>query len=237
MQGFVHSIETGGMTDGPGIRYVVFLSGCPLRCLYCHNPDTWNMGSGEPTTVSELIKDVKKYKNFHKVSGGGLTISGGEPLLQSKFLLELLKAAKAEGIHTALDTSGYAKPEIVAEILDYTDLILLDIKSINPKIYSDLTGVEISPTLNTLEQARKKGVDVWIRYVLVPGITDNTEDIQALADHLRPYPNIKRIQVLPFHKMGEHKWEALGLGYKLHQTQPPTEKSLQSTRKTLLNAD
>lgn len=232
-QGYIHSIETGGMVDGPGIRYVVFFSGCPLRCKYCHNPDTWKMKSGKLKTVEEIIKDALKYKNYLRFSGGGMTITGGEPFMQPKFMAELLKAARANGIHTAVDTSGYAAHSTVSEALDYTDLLLLDIKSINPDTFQNVAGVPIHRTLDLLEAANHKRIPVWIRFVLVPGLTDNVEDMKKMADFLRPYRNIEKIEVLPFHKMGEYKWEELGMDYELHDTPSPTAEQLDLAKSIL----
>ncbi|MCL2170947.1 MAG: pyruvate formate-lyase-activating protein, partial [Defluviitaleaceae bacterium] len=233
MAGNVHSIETGGMADGPGIRYVVFFSGCPLRCKYCHNPDTWDLGAGGQMTVGAIISDAQKYESYRRFSGGGLTISGGEPLMQSAFALELLRAARAHNIHTALDTSGFGASEHLDDILDNTDLLILDIKSINPNVFQKLTGAKIDKTLQMLDLARKKNKATWIRHVLVPGYTDNPDDIHAMANHLRDYPNIEKIQILPFHKLGEHKWESLGFDYELYDTQPPTQESIDFARNIL----
>ena len=223
MIGRIHSIETGGTVDGPGIRYVIFFQGCPLRCLYCHNPDTRDPAQGKETSVEELLEDIKKYKSYFKFSGGGVTVSGGEPLLQPKFLIELLKALKNEGIHTAVDTSGYANLEAVKEVFDYTDLVLLDIKSINPDTFKKVASVDIEPTLNLAKYLAEKNIKMWIRYVVVPGLTDSILDAQKLADYLASFKNIEKVEILPFHKMGEYKWEALGYDYTLKGTLPPDE--------------
>ncbi|MCL2569485.1 MAG: pyruvate formate-lyase-activating protein [Oscillospiraceae bacterium] len=233
ISGYVHSVETAGMVDGPGIRYVVFFSGCNLRCKYCHNPDTWKLRDGRLVTVGELIRDIKKYRSYLHFSGGGVTITGGEPLLQWDFLLELLKACRSLGIHTALDTAGYTPADVARETLPYTDLLMLDIKSINPAVYQDLTGGRLGPTLEVLRIAREIGLPVWIRYVLVPGLTDDEEDIQALAAYLRDFPNVEKIEVLPFHKLGEYKWAELGLTYELADVQPPTQAAVDRAREIL----
>jgi len=219
-------VETGGMVDGPGIRYVLFFSGCNLRCQYCHNPDTWKLHDGQLTSVEDVIQDIRKYKSYLHFSGGGVTFTGGDPLVQSHFLVELLKACKNEGLHTALDTAGYAPVDVAQRALRYTDLLLLDLKSMNPFVYKDLTGVRLDPTLEVLRLSRNMGVPVWIRFVLVPGITDNADDLHAMAAFLEDFPNIEKIEVLPFHKMGEYKWEELGVPYALSAVEPPTQAEL-----------
>lgn len=230
MIGRIHSVETAGTVDGPGIRYVVFFQGCPLRCLYCHNPDTREPNSGKEISVEELVTDIKKYRSYMKYSGGGVTISGGEPLLQPQFLTALLKALKAEGFHTAVDTSGYANIENVKEVFEYTDLVLLDIKSIVPKTFKKVTAVEIDRTLKTAEYLDKKSIKMWIRYVIVPDLTDSLDDAEKLADYISKLKNVERVEILPFHKMGEYKWENLGYEYKLKDTQPPDPKLIEDIK-------
>lgn len=224
--GRIHSIETCGTVDGPGIRFVIFMQGCPLRCKYCHNPDTWKLGDGEEKTVEELISEIKKYKSYMKFSGGGVTVTGGEPLLQGKFIKELFKKCKEENIHTAVDTSGYIFNDITKEVLDYTDLVLLDIKSYNKKSYKYITGVELDPTLNFMEYLGKINKPVWIRYVLVPGLSDNEESIKGLSLYLSNFRNVDKIELLPFHKMGEFKWKELGYDYELSNTEEPTKEEI-----------
>lgn len=219
----IHSIESCGTVDGPGIRFVVFTQGCPLRCQYCHNPDTWKMSDGKETSADELIKEALKYKSYMKFSGGGVTVTGGEPLLQVDFVKEFFTKLKKQGVHTAIDTSGYIFNDKVKEVLDLTDLVLLDIKHFDPHHYKNLTGVDIAPTLKFLDYLGNKDIKVWIRYVLVPGLTDQMEHIEALSKHLSQYTNIERIELLPFHKMGEFKWKELGLEYKLKNTQEPSK--------------
>jgi len=229
MEGYVHSIYSGGMVDGPGIRTVVFFSGCPLRCLYCHNPDTWELKSGTKYTVEEIIKEVLKYKSFYK-TGGGVTISGGEPLMQAEFLTEVLKGCKQNGIHTVVDTSGYANMETARDVLRHTDLLLLDIKSFNSQVYEKLTGVEIEKTLNMLQLAREMNIPTWIRYVLVPGLTDNENELREMTTFLQDYPNVKKIDILPFHKTGEFKWKEQGIPYQLADTQEPSAEAVTAAR-------
>ena len=232
-QGYVHSVETGGMVDGPGIRYVVFLSGCSLRCKYCHNPDTWKRNDGRLMTVNEVIRDIKKYRSYLKFSGGGVTITGGEPFVQPDFLVELLAACRAYGLHTALDTSGHGTGYLVESALQYTDLLLLDIKSINPEVYKNLTGVSIERTLEMLWLSNSLNIPTWVRYVLVPGYTDDFDDIKKLADFLRPFTNVKKIEVLPFHKLGEHKWENMDTPYELADVEPPGREVLKKAKAIL----
>ena len=228
--GFVHSIDTCGMVDGPGIRYLIFLSGCPLRCKYCHNPDTWKMQTGKRMSVDEIVADARRYKSYMKFSGGGVTVTGGEPLSQLRFLEVLLSEIKAAGFHTAIDTSGYAPGQNLSRVLANTDLVLLDIKSINPETYKAVTGVRIDSTLNMLETCREMGRKVWVRFVLVPGLTDDIDDMRRLAEYLKPYENVERVEVVPFHKVGEYKWRDLGLEYELDDVRPPGNELLDVAR-------
>ena len=232
-EGYVHSIDTGGMVDGPGIRYVIFLSGCYLRCKYCHNPDTWKLKSGKLVTVGDTIKEIKKYSSYLKFSGGGVTITGGDPFVQPEFLIELLRACKANGIHTTIDTSGYAKRHDAERALLCTDLLLLDFKTFNPVTYKNLTGVAIDRTLDVLEISRELKVPVWIRFVLVPGYTDNMDDIKRMADYIKSFDNVEKVDVLPFHKLGEYKWANLGISYELADVQPPTSEMLEQAQTIL----
>nr|WP_307991203.1 pyruvate formate-lyase-activating protein [uncultured Niameybacter sp.] len=226
MIGRIHSVETCGTVDGPGIRYILFTQGCPLRCKYCHNPDTWKMNDGREEDTADLIRDIVKYKSFMKFSGGGITVSGGEPLLQPEFVKDLFMKCKQEDIHTCLDTSGFVSIEKANPVLDYTDLVLLDIKSYNPTVYKDLTGVSLDPTLAFAKHLNDRNIPVWIRYVLVPDLTDNDQDIEDLAQFLTTLTNVQRIDILPFHKMGEFKWEQLGYEYSLLDTEQPTKESV-----------
>lgn len=225
MKGRIHSIETCGAVDGPGLRYIVFTQGCALRCKYCHNPDTWKATDGSETTTEELIEDIVKYKSFMDASHGGVTVSGGEPFLQPEFLKDLLMKCKENGLHTAIDSSGYVDIRVADPILDYTDLVLLDIKSYNKQVYKDLTGVELDRTLVFAKHLEERGIPIWLRYVLVPNLTDNHEDIDQLAQFLSTLTNLQRIDILPFHKMGEYKWEQLGYDYTLSETKEPSKEA------------
>ena len=222
MKGRIHSIETCGAVDGPGLRYIIFTQGCPLRCQYCHNPDTWKPQDGSEADSEELIQDILKYKSFMNATKGGLTVSGGEPFMQPKFVQDLFMKCKEHGIHTAVDTSGFVELSVADPVLDYTDLALLDIKSFNPVVFKDLTGVPVDKTLRFAKHLEERGIPIWIRYVLVPNLTDNTDDIDALAKYLTTLNNVERIDILPFHKMGEYKWEELGYTYKLTNTHEPS---------------
>ncbi|MCT4663413.1 MAG: pyruvate formate-lyase-activating protein [Tissierellales bacterium] len=235
MIGKIHSIETCGTVDGPGIRFIIFTQGCPLRCKYCHNPDTWKLSDGKDSDSESLISEIKKYRSYMEFSGGGVTITGGEPLMQSEFVSEIFKRCKEEGIHTALDTSGQASIDIAKKVLDYTDLVLLDLKSINPNIFKDLTKADLEPSIEFLNYLREQNIKTWIRHVVVPGITDNLIDLENLAKFIAPYENIEQIELLPFHKMGEFKWESLGYNYELNDVVEPSndlmEKSIEIFKK------
>jgi len=219
------------MVDGPGIRYVVFLAGCTLRCKYCHNPDTWKRTNGKLTTVGEIIKEILKYQSYFKFTGGGVTISGGEPLNQPDFLVELLKACREHGLHTVVDTSGSATVEVAERVFKYTDLLLLDIKSYNPQVFKEVTGVELKYSLDLLNISQRLNVPVWVRFVLVPGLTDNINDIKDLAAFLKGFSNVEKTEVLPFHKEGEYKWKNAGMTYELADTQPPSTQQVQAIQK------
>ena len=228
--GRIHSLESLGTVDGPGIRFVVFMQGCPLRCQFCHNPDTWEVDKGKEYTPEQLFGEIIKYKSYMNFSGGGVTFTGGEPLLQAEFILEVSKLCKKEGISVAIDTSGFVWNDTVREVLDYTDVVLLDIKNYDPIVYELVTGVELAPTLKLLDYLREKNIITWIRYVLVPQLTDNLDSIRKLSQHLEEYPNVAKIELLAFHKMGEYKWNELGLEYKLANTKEPSKELLQEVK-------
>ncbi|MDO5714445.1 MAG: pyruvate formate-lyase-activating protein [Tissierellia bacterium] len=230
MIGRYHSLESCGTVDGPGVRFLVFLQGCPLRCQYCHNADTWDPNGGKEISVDDLMKEIRKYKNFMKFSGGGVTISGGEPMLQKDFVTEVFRQCKVEGIHTALDTSGFLYREGECdELLSLTDMVLLDMKSYDNRLHKKVTGVSNCHTLAFAKHLEELGIPVWARFVLVPGLTDSPENLDALGEFIGKHKNIERLELLPFHKMGEYKWRELGLSYKLDNTrEPKAEEVLQA---------
>lgn len=224
MKGHIHSFETFGTKDGPGIRFVFFMQGCPLRCLYCHNPDTWRPNEAKyELTPQQALDEVIKVKAFVK---GGVTVSGGEPMMQPEFVLELFKLCKTAGIHTTIDTSGFLFNDKTKEVLSYTDLVLLDIKHINPDKYKELTARPLEPTLNFIEYLAEVNKPVWLRYVLVPHFTDNEEDLHRWAQYVSQFKNVERIDILPFHQMGIHKWEQIGQEYKLKDINSPSNQEL-----------
>ncbi len=241
MKGRIHSVETCGTLDGPGIRYVLFMQGCLLRCQFCHNPDTWKIGDGKEVTVEEIVSDIKTYLPFFQASNGGVTVSGGEPLLHTKFLVALFKELKKLGIHTAIDTSGgcFSKSpsfmKSLDELLALTDLVLLDLKQIDPSKHKTLTGLSNEHILDFAQYLASKNIPVWIRHVLVPGITDNDADLQKLATFIKALANVEKVEVLPYHKLGVYKWEALGYDYPLKDVEPPSEERVLNATNLLTN--
>lgn len=217
-----------GTVDGPGIRFVVFTQGCPLRCLYCHNPDCRSIYGGREVTVAEVLGEISKYRSYLK--DGGVTVSGGEPLMQPEFTAAILQGCHALGLHTALDTSGYCPVPVAAAVLAHTDLVLLDIKSYDPELYQRVTHVSLEPTLEMARHLDRIGKPTWIRFVLVPGLTDPRHNIEGLADFVATLKNVERVEVLPFHKMGEYKWERLGLEYLLKDTPEPSPELVAATK-------
>lgn len=225
MDGYINSFESFGTKDGPGIRFVLFLQGCPLRCLYCHNVDSWDISKKNYVyTPEQIIDEINKVKFF---ISGGITVSGGEPMIQADFLIELFKLCKKEGIHIALDTSGFIFNEKAKQVYEYVDLVLLDIKHIEKNRYKDLTRVDLQPTLETMDYLKSINKSVWIRHVLVPGYSDDPEDLDNLAAYISKYPNVKRVDILPFHQMAIYKWEKVGIEYKLKDTPTPTREQIQ----------
>ncbi|GGJ23360.1 pyruvate formate-lyase-activating protein [Streptomyces brasiliensis] len=221
--GSVHSWDLSTGVDGPGARFVTFLAGCPLACLYCHNPDTWRMRCGTRTSADDIVAEAAKYKRFIAAAGGGATVSGGEPLLQPVFTGELLHRFKHElGLHTALDTSGFLGTRATDALLRDTDLVLLDIKSWDRATYRKVTGRPLEPTLDFARRLAVLGTEVHIRFVLVPGLTDDPANIEGVAAFAAGLGNVLRVDVLPFHKLGEAKWQALGMLFTLHDTPTPT---------------
>ncbi len=239
MNGNIHSIETFGTVDGPGIRYVLFTQGCLLRCQFCHNADTWELGKGKTMSVSEIMEDLTSYLPFIEASGGGITVSGGEPLLQLPFLLELFKKCKKAGIHTTIDSSGgcYSTAplfqEQLKEVLNYTDLVLLDLKHINRQKHIKLTGMANDHILDFARFLSDARIPVWIRHVLVPTVTDDVADLNQLGDFIGTLKNVEKVEVLPYHKLGVYKWEALGLEYPLQDIEPPSDAKAEEAYKIL----
>lgn len=232
-KGRVHSFETFGTVDGPGIRFIVFLKGCLLQCKYCHNRDCWSSEGAKLYTAEEVMNEIRKYRNFIDASGGGVTISGGEPLIQPQFVKELLYLCKREGLHTAVDTSGYVNVDDAREVLQYTDLVLLDLKQANAAKHKILTGVENSRIQKFTQYLSEINKPVWIRYVLVPGHTDDKDDLMAAYKFLKDFKNIERIEVLPYHSMGKTKWEKLNLKYPLEGVRSPTADEAERARRIL----
>jgi pyruvate formate lyase activating enzyme len=219
--GRIHSWDLSTGVDGPGTRFVLFVSGCSLRCLYCANPDTWHLRDGREVTVDEVMAEIEKYRDFITTAGGGVTITGGEPMLQPAFTSAILRRCKEAGLHTAVDTSGLLDARATDELLADTDLVLLDIKSFDIRAYRKLTGGELAPTLNFATRLDRLGVPMWIRYVLVPGWTDDCQAVAGLARFVAGLGSVGRVDVLPFHKLGAAKHEALGIPFPLRDNPTP----------------
>lgn len=220
--GFIHSFTTGSAVDGPGLRIVGWTTGCLWRCLYCHNPDTWTLTNGIPVTLTRAIEALRKYKYGLKIMSGGFTLSGGEPLMQDRFAVKLFRAAREMGIHTALDTNGYLGERLSDGELEAICLYILDVKSWDRDRHRRLTGMDIEPVLAFARRLAHHKKSVWLRFVLVPGLTDNFEDIDNIADFAAGLGVVERVDVLPFHQLGRFKWKTLGLKYELENTRPPS---------------
>ena len=227
--GFLHSFTTGSTVDGPGVRVVAWTSGCMWRCLYCHNPDTWTMSNGIPVSVPRAVEELRKYQHGLKTMGGGFTLSGGEALMQHRFAVKLLTAAHDMGIHTALDTNGYYGDKVSDAELEAISLVLLDFKAWDPARHKRLTGMEVGPTKEFAQRLAARRRPVWLRYVLVPGLSDDPEDIKQIAAFAAGLGNVERVDVLPFHQMGRFKWERLGLKYSLEDTGSPSAELVANT--------
>ena len=225
--GFLHSYTTGSAVDGPGVRVVAWTTGCMWHCQYCHNPDTWSMDNGIPVTIAKATEELRKYRHGLKIMSGGLTISGGEPLMQDRFVVKLLTAARAMGVHTALETNGYYGARLSDLELEEIDLVLLGIKTWDPERHRRLTGKYVGTTLEFARRLADHGRPIWVRFVLVPGLTDDPEDIAKIAEFAAGLGNVERVEVLPFHQMGRFKWERLGLDYTLRDVEPPTAEAAQ----------
>ena len=227
--GFLHSFTTGSTLDGPGVRVVAWTTGCMYRCLYCHNPDTWTMSNGIPVTVARATEQLRKYRRGLQAMNGGFTLSGGEALMQHRFAMKLFAAARGMGIHTALDTNGYFGDRLTDGDLQLINLVLLDIKTWDPERHRQLTGMDVAPTLAFAERLAAHKRPIWLRFVLVPGYTDDPGDIARIAKFAGGLGNVERVDVLPFHQMGQYKWKRLGLDYKLEATEPPTTEVVERT--------
>ncbi len=237
-RGYIHSLESFGSVDGPGVRFLVFMGGCAMRCQFCHNPDTWNMKAGSLYTAEELLAQAKKYRAYWGAKGG-ITVSGGEPLLQIDFLTEFFALAKAEGIHTVLDTSGnpftYEEPfwGKFQNLMKYTDLILLDIKHIDNEKHRELTGCHNTNILEMAKYLSDIKKPVWIRHVLVPGLSDKDEYLVRLSRFIQTLNNVGKVEVLPYHTLGAYKWKELGIEYPLEGVEPPTEERITNAERIL----
>lgn len=228
--GSVHSWELVTAVDGPGTRMTTFLAGCPLRCLYCHNPDTMNARNGAPVYADDLLARVRRYRGVFRATGGGITLSGGEVLAQPWFARRVLRGAKELGVHTAIDTSGFLGRNADDALLADVDLVLLDVKAGDETTYRRVTGRRLEPTLEFGRRLAALGIETWLRFVLVPGLTDNPATIAPIADYAASLGNVSRVEVLPFHQLGRTKWADLGLPYALSDTKPPSTQLVESTR-------
>lgn len=238
MIGHIHSTESFGAADGPGVRFIVFMQGCHMRCRYCHNPDTWKMDGGDEVTADEILKRALRFKPYWG-KAGGITISGGEPLLQIDFVIELFKKAKELGINTCIDTAGnpFTKEEPFfskfEELMKYTDLLLLDLKEINPARHKDLTGFDNSNIIEMAKYLSEINKPVWIRHVLVPEHSDFDEDLDALGDFIDTLSNVDRVEILPYHTLGKFKWENLGIPYTLESISPPSAERIENAKQRI----
>lgn len=230
----IHSIESFGTVDGPGIRYILFLQGCHLKCKYCHNRDTWDLKGGQYKSLTEVVNNILRYKNYFKASKGGVTVTGGEPLLQVKFLIKLFSKLKEEGIHTAIDTSGMVElTDDVKKLLKLTDLVLLDIKHIDEEKCKELVGFSNKKELEFAKYLSDQGIKMWIRQVLVPEFTDDEQDLIALREFIRSLKTVEKVEILPYHNMGKFKWENLNLKYELNDVRTANDQDVKRAKKIL----
>lgn len=234
LYGRIHSIESFGTVDGPGIRFVIFMQGCGLKCKYCHNRDTWDTCGGTITSSDELLDKIERYKSYMLPSGGGVTVSGGEPLLQVKFLITLFKELKNRNIPTAIDTSGMVDlTDDIKELLSLTDLVLLDIKHINDEKSKDLVGFSNKKELAFARYLNDNNIPVWIRQVIIPGITDDEDDLIKLKEFLGSLKNVQKVELMPYHELGKFKWENLGLEYELEGVPSATSEDIEKVKRIL----
>ena len=228
----IHSFESCGTVDGPGIRFILFLQGCLMRCKYCHNRDTWDLDGGKEITVEELMIEVVTYRHFMNASGGGVTASGGEAILQAEFVRDWFRACKEQNIHTCLDTNGFVRryDQVIDELLDVTDLVLLDLKQLDDTIHHNLIGVPNKRTLEFARYLQKRNQRTWIRYVVVPGYTDDDHSVTLLGEFIKDMQNVEKVELLPYHRLGQHKWEAMGEKYMLDGIHPPKKETMDTIR-------
>ena len=233
--GRVHSVETCGTVDGPGIRFIVFLQGCLMRCKYCHNRDTWDTEAGKLMTSDEIVTELLQYRNYMEASGGGVTLSGGEAMLQPEFVKDIFTKCKAEGVHTCLDTNGFVRrlDDTVKGVLEVADLVLLDIKQMDNAKHIDLTHVSNKYTLEFAEYLAAHDQPVYLRYVVLPGYTDSDIDVHKLGKFIEPMKNIEKIELLPYHELGKHKWTAMGEIYPLDGVNPPSHDTMENVKNIL----
>lgn len=234
MLGKIHSIETLGLNDGPGIRFVVFFQGCKLRCAYCHNPDTWNMSEGKDMSPEELLQKALRFKQYFEKSSGGITCSGGDPLLQPEFLIEFLKLCKEHGLHTAVDTAGFGLGSY-EKILNYTDLVILDVKHVNRSGYRNLVGGDIEEFRKFAEVLKKSNTSLWIRHVVVPGITDGESHMNELKALISEFNNIEKVELLPYHTLGVNKYETMGIPYRLQGIKPMCREKIRKMEERFIS--
>jgi len=225
--GFLHSFTTGSAVDGPGIRVVAWTAGCHWRCLFCHNPDTWSMLNGMAVPLERAVEELRKYRRGLRVMSGGFTLSGGEPLMQDRFAVRLFTEVKAMGVHTAIETNGHLGSRLSDAELKQIDLVMMDLKTWDPERHRHLTGKDVGPTLEFARRLAAEKRPLWIRFVLVPGLTDDRENVEPIAKFAASLGNVERVDVLPFHQMGRYKWEKLGLKYTLKDVKPPTNEQVE----------
>lgn len=228
--GRIHSWELVTSVDGPGTRFTMFLAGCPLRCVYCHNPDTMRARGGSVHTSEEVLRRIRRYRSVFQATSGGVTLSGGEPLFQVEFVRTVLRGCRELGVHTALDTSGFLGAKADDELLADIDLVLLDVKSGDEATYRKVTGQSLQPTLDFGDRLAARGTPAWVRFVLVPGWTDADGNVERVADIVAGWGNVERVEVLPFHQLGREKWDSLGLSYRLGEIEPPTASATEAAR-------
>jgi len=226
--GFLHSFTTGSAVDGPGIRLVAWTTACMFRCQFCHNPDTWTLSNGIPVTLAKAIAEIQRYAPGLKRMKGGLTLSGGEPLMQDRFAVRLFEAAHAMGVHTAIETNGFLGERLSDDELAQIDLVLLDMKAFNLEQHKRVAGIANEPVIAFAQRLAALGRPMWLRYVLVPGLTDIPEEMEQLAEFAAGLGVVERVEILPFHQLGKYKWEKLGLDYHLEDTEPPSQEAIGS---------